>query len=180
GFFLISLLAGRQQGLIRRWRRQSRTRRRIGRDHLLRAMFEVVESRQGEVQLAIEQLAEGTVTQEELARCRSWSTLRVGRLLDRSFRRGDVRLDASGGWCLTRTGAREASRAVRNHRLWEMFLIRSADIAPSHVDRDADFIEHVLDPEVIEELESMLSERDPRFIPPSPHPIEPLATRQIR
>jgi len=127
------------------------------------------------VQPDVEQLVKGTVTQDELVRCRSWSTLRVGRLLDRAFRRGDVRLDVSGAWRLTRVGAREASRAVRNHRLWEMFLISSADIAPSHVDRDADYIEHVLDPEVIEELEGMLSERDPRVIPPSPHPIAPLA-----
>jgi len=173
-FFLFSLLAGRRQGLIRRWRRQSRTRRRVGRDHLLRAMFEIIESRQEDFQPGVDHLVQGTVTQAELVHCRSWSTLRVGRLLDRAFRRGDVRLDVSGAWCLTRAGAREAGRAVRNHRLWEMFLIRSADIAPSHVDRDADHIEHVLDPEVIEELEGMLSERDPRVIPPSPHPIRPV------
>jgi Mn-dependent DtxR family transcriptional regulator len=56
---------------------------------------------------------------------------------------------------------------LRNHRLWEMYLIKYADIAPSHVDRDADEIEHVLSGELIRELELAL-EQEPR-IPPSPH-----------
>ncbi|NOX58681.1 MAG: iron ABC transporter, partial [Planctomycetes bacterium] len=42
-----------------------------------------------------------------------------------------------------------------------------ADIAPSHVDRDADEIEHILSEELIAELEAELH-ADGR-IPPSPH-----------
>ena len=126
--------------------------------------------------LVVEQLSAESVAIDELVRSRSWNLQRVRRLLDRAFRRGDVSLDSSGAWRLSRFGAREACRAVRNHRLWEIFLISSADIAPSHVDRDADYIEHILDPEVIEELEGLLAERDPRVIPPSPHPIGPVGS----
>ena len=175
--FLISMLFGRERGLVGRWREQSRPKRRVGRDHLLRAMFEIIETRTpSDTSLAIEQLSAESVPLNELVRSRSWNSQRVRRLLDRAFRRGDVSLDPSGAWRLSRSGAREACRAVRNHRLWEIFLISSADIAPSHVDRDADFIEHILDPEVIEELEGLLAERDPRVIPPSPHPIAPVGS----
>lgn len=177
-FFLISLLFGTKSGLIGRWVQRSRTEHRIGRDHLLRAMFEVIEARLGsEETLELDQLKTEAVSLGELTRRRSWSGLRVSRLLNRAFSNGDVSLDPSGAWRLSATGARVACRAVRNHRLWEIFLIRSADIAPSHVDRDADFIEHVLTPEVIEELEGLLARKDPRVIPPSPHPIPPVEAR---
>jgi Mn-dependent DtxR family transcriptional regulator len=53
-----------------------------------------------------------------------------------------------------------------------MYLITWADIAPSHVDRDADYIEHVLESEVIEQLETLVQRDGTSIIPPSPHPVE--------
>jgi manganese/zinc/iron transport system permease protein len=62
---------------------------------------------------------------------------------------------------------------VRAHRLWEIFLITQAGIAPDRVDRDADEIEHVLPPETLADLEARLAEagRVPLGppTPPSPH-----------
>lgn len=72
-------------------------------------------------------------------------------------------------WALTPGGQREAAHLVRIHRLWETYLIEHADIAPDHVDRDADEIEHVLAPEVVRELEEKL--RLAGRMPRSPHPI---------
>jgi manganese/zinc/iron transport system permease protein len=65
-----------------------------------------------------------------------------------------------------------AVRVVRNHRLWELYLIHFAEIAPSHVDRDADDIEHVLDSEMLAMLEARIGGQFPDT-PPSPHEIEP-------
>jgi Mn-dependent DtxR family transcriptional regulator len=69
---------------------------------------------------------------------------------------------------MTEKGRVEARRVARNHRLWEIYLINYADIAPTHVDRDADMIEHVLGPELVEKLEKLLVAGDE---PKSPHPI---------
>ena len=67
---------------------------------------------------------------------------------------------------------------VHQHRLWELYLIHHADIAPSMVDRDADTIEHVLSPRMIAELESLLRQQQaPGEVADSPHPIE-LAAHQ--
>lgn len=44
-----------------------------------------------------------------------------------------------------------------------------ADVAPSHVDRGADELEHVLTPDLLEKLEAMLAEQGPGDLPPSPH-----------
>jgi len=69
---------------------------------------------------------------------------------------------------LTESGAREAARVVRNHRLWEVYLINYADIAPNHVDRDADMIEHVLGTSMVEKLEVLLGSGVELT---SPHPL---------
>jgi manganese/zinc/iron transport system permease protein len=66
---------------------------------------------------------------------------------------------------------------VRSHRLWETFLIENADIAPDHVDRDADQIEHILSPDLLDTLEDQLRQagRWPAGlklpVPASPHSI---------
>jgi manganese/zinc/iron transport system permease protein len=59
-----------------------------------------------------------------------------------------------------------------------MYLIRHADIAPSHVDRDADTVEHILGEDMVRELEDALEDRReerraaPSGKPPrSPHKI---------
>ncbi len=57
---------------------------------------------------------------------------------------------------LSESGFGEASRITRNHRLWELYLIRHADVAASHVDRDADMVEHILGAEIVRKLEEEL------------------------
>jgi manganese/zinc/iron transport system permease protein len=51
-----------------------------------------------------------------------------------------------------------------------LYLIQHADIAPTHVDRDADAIEHVLEPQIVAELEELLQRQQPG-IPRSPHDL---------
>ena len=92
-------------------------------------------------------------------------------MLVAAVRDGVVRLDADNHYRLTHEGARRARLAARNHRLWELYLIHFADLAPSRVDRAADQIEHVLEPELIEQLESLLEQDTLRMtVPVSPHP----------
>ena len=70
---------------------------------------------------------------------------------------------------MTPLGETEAKRLVRNHRLWEVYLMNYAEIAPSHVDRDADMIEHVLGSKMVATLETLL--QSGTELGPSPHPI---------
>jgi manganese/zinc/iron transport system permease protein len=80
--------------------------------------------------------------------------------------------DDKGDTRLTEEGFHHAARITRNHRLWEMYLVTHADIAPSHVDRDAEEVEHVLGTEMVQRLEELLERRGPvAEVPPSPHLI---------
>lgn len=162
-FFFLSLLFGTARGLIVRLAEEGGARRRVGRQHLLRAMHEAGE-RWGFGE---------ALTFERLLAAGSWSDGRLRRLMAAARREG---LLEPGAIRLTPAGRERASQIVRNHRLWEIYLIEHADIAPSHVDRDADQIEHVLGREMTAELEELLASKYARpAVPPSPH-LTPAST----
>lgn len=171
--FAVSLLFGTERGLLRKWLRQRRNTNRVGRDDLIRAMFEIVESRLARgAEPSSQNLSAIAVQTDDLLAKRSWSRQRLLGLINRAERDAIIRMDSDSGWRFTHDGARTARRNVRNHRLWELYLITHAHIPPSHVDRDADFSEHGLDPQVVEELELLLAQKAAASdVPPSPHPV---------
>lgn len=169
--FLISMVFGGTRGLlVRAWER-IRLRRRIARQHVLRAAYEALEARVGSWRPATAPAAElPSLSRRDFAERAWWSEHQRRAELRRAERDGVLASADREGLRLTALGLAEARRVVRNHRLWELFLIRYAEIAPSHVDRDADMIEHVLSAEIIAELEAMV-EADERGVPSSPHAL---------
>jgi manganese/zinc/iron transport system permease protein len=165
--FAISLLFGARRGVVWNWLAEWQTRRRVGLDDLLRASYEVIEPHLRSPQA---DLTAHPVVLPELITARRWSAYRVRALIRLAIRRGLLWQDAQDRFHLTSTGRREAQRAVRNHRLWELYLIHFAHLAPTQVDRSADAIEHVLQPEIVEELEKLLSQTPRRpTVPQNPH-----------
>lgn len=171
-FFFVSMMLGTRRGVIIRLIRRMRLNRRIDRQHLLRAMYEQLEKTSGGPDHA--GLAERTnrrisVSLGKLLSMRSWSRRRLIRAIERAVE--DELLRIQEGACkLTQAGFTEAARLTRQHRLWEMYLIAYADVATANVDRDADKIEHVLAPEVIDQLEDLLDEQGMTIpVPQSPH-----------
>jgi manganese/zinc/iron transport system permease protein len=170
-FFLASMVFGPSRGVLVRALRRLRLNRSVDRQHLLRAIYESIETSFNPEPAATasdSQLPEsGPVSINDLLSRRSWSLPRLKRVIRRAARARLV--EWSGNEVrLTQVGMREAARLTREHRLWELYLITYADIAPSRVDRDADAIEHVLEPEVIDRLESLLAGKY-ATIPASPH-----------
>jgi len=174
--FLLSMLLAPQRGIIADLWRRYRFSTRIAAHHVLRALYEI-----GEVGGDFS----NPVSFDALLRLRSWSAAALQRELDRAASRTLIRA-VPGGFALTDSGLAEAVRLVRIHRLWETYLVSEASIAPDHVDRDADEIEHVLSPDLIARLEDTLrrqgrlpgaaggaaaSANAECVIPTSPHPI---------
>ncbi|GMU81995.1 MAG: hypothetical protein AMXMBFR47_18660 [Planctomycetota bacterium] len=173
-FFGVSMLAGPARGVLIRSIEHLRLSARVSRQHLLRALYELGEAQLGPVTAGDETASiDISVTPtplRELLAERSWTPRRLRRVIRSARRDGLVEWPAGGdGVALTPSGAALAWRIVRNHRLWELYLITHADIAPSHVDRDADEVEHVLGPEMIRELEALMARETPRLV--SPHVI---------
>lgn len=173
--FLFSLVFGLRRGIVRRAWLQWSVEGRVAREHLLRGMYEAVEEGSGKLAVGDARLWGTSVPVERLAGMRSWSEGRLRRLLARQTREGMV-CRAGDGYRLTEVGAAEAARLVRNHRLWELYLIQYADVAPSRVDRDADLIEHVLDAALVAELERQAAAgQPPQAVPASPHALDTAA-----
>jgi len=157
--FLLSMLFAPHRGVVAGLIRQLALRRRTVFQHLLRALAELEEGR-----------GEGCAASiNELLTRRRWTRVTLLRLILRARRAGLLVRGTERRFKLTGAGRIEAQRILRNHRLWEMYLIRYADVAPSHVDRDADEIEHVLPESIVRELERAVAEE--AIIPPSPHPV---------
>lgn len=174
-FFLLSLVFGSSRGVIIRYWRRSRLNRTVDRQHLLRALYELLESSHAEKHVAAD--PNRGVSIMELLAVRSWSQRRLRQEIGRSQREGLVTERDGQRVFLTQTGLAEAVRLTHQHRLWELYLITHADIAPSQVDRDADAIEHVLEADTVQELERLLEHERDAGLPSSPHgPTEPAPT----
>jgi manganese/zinc/iron transport system permease protein len=168
--FLVSMACGPARGVIPRELRRLRLNRGIDRQHLLRGLFELLE--RGQRQGAAEVPTKQSVGFKELLDLRSWSAHRLRKTIRRAEADDWVRCK-DHEIRLTQAGYHEAARLTRQHRLWELYLIRYADVAPARVDRDADAIEHVLEPETVDELEALLDESPVSIpVPADPHDTE--------
>ena len=169
--FAISLVFGSKRGLLWRSLRLRTLRRQADDEHILRSMYEWLETRQmapdrhGEVR-------SNAMPRQELAQLHAWGPVRFRSVVDRLIR---------GGWlvplpedviALTASGIQQSHRAVRRHRLLEHYFARWAELSPDAIDRSADYTEHALDDELLAMLE-----RDAMVVggsldtPPSIHPI---------
>jgi manganese/zinc/iron transport system permease protein len=154
--FGFSMLFGVRRGVWVRWREHGRVKQRVGHQHLMRACYELLEERLP-TQRGGDFLAGTQITFHQLLQCQEWSRRTLDRLLRMAQREGLIAAESENAFRLTASGRAEARRVVRNHRLWELYLIEHADVAPSHVHHDADEIEHVLDANIVARLEEMLS-----------------------
>ncbi len=170
--FLVSMLFGTERGVLVRRVRQARLKRKIGRQHLLRAAYEILEAAVGDPDR--ERVENREILRSGLQASRSWTPGMLNREIKAAYDDALIEWVRSDQLLLTEAGFLEAAKVTRNHRLWELYLIENADIAPSHVDRDADAVEHVLGEDLVQELESLLpayqdARRGP--MPGSPHPL---------
>ncbi len=161
--FVVSMLVAPKRGIIAEVVRRKLLQRRVARQNFLRRVYEALEPR---LDLGASWTLSEIGVVDPLAQ-------KANAAQTRAACNDGLAVASSNGYKLTESGQIAASRIVRVHRLWEIFLITQADIAPDHVDRDADHIEHVLPPEVLASLEAKLAEsgREPLGIPTSPHVI---------
>jgi manganese/zinc/iron transport system permease protein len=171
--FVVSLVGGTARGLARQGIERLRLSRRIRHENLLREIYEMLEACGQDPAADEMECIQTRVAFDALLRRRSWTAGQLRRTLGGAVRAGLLRTDG-GEWTMTAAGLAEAGRIVRKHRLWETYLIEHADVAPGHVDWGADAIEHVLDAELVAELEKLIPDGALPQIPASPHRIAPL------
>lgn len=158
--FTLAFLFSPTHGALIRVVRRVRRSRRVQRENLLKTILALLNNGDASKALPLSAIAEA----------RAESIAYVGRIA-RSLRSAGMGTLNPQGLTLTPAGLDRAAQLVRNHRLWELYLTQEASIAPDHVHRDAEEIEHVLGEELVNKLRDMLDhpDRDPhgRKIPQS-------------
>ena len=162
-FFIVSLVFGSARGLVRIIIDRLQLRRKIMNENLLRDLHEWTE-------MASDSNAVGPEITQLLDR-RAWSPSALRRTVKRLRRQQMLHHGPGPSLRLTVAGSQSAREVVRRHRLWETYLITHADVAPGVVDLSADRIEHVLDPDLIRQLEATLADQTGRELPRSPHEL---------
>lgn len=164
GFFCLSMLLGPARGLLARWRERRAFVRSVRQEHLLRAVFEWHEAAGGD--------APHAAPLDALRSARRWSRGGLAAAIRQAVGSGFAVHLSGGRIGLTPEGLTKARELVRRHRLWEAYLIHHADIDPTHVDRPADELEHVLGPEMTARLSAALfGGEGTQPVPPSPHAL---------
>ena len=145
-FFVVSLVLAPTKGILPRAVRYWKTRARVARENLLRALYETLEENGP---------WDRRFSAAEVAVLRGRDAASTHRGLG-GLQRDRVVTANGDGYRLTDEGLAAAYRVVRNHRLWEMFLMYEGQLGVDHVHRDADYIEHYLPERTVDELERFL------------------------
>jgi manganese/zinc/iron transport system permease protein len=156
--FAVGLVAAPARGVVASATRRAAFRLRIAGDHLLELGHDRARGGGGRTLPGDEVAA--------LARLRAWPRW-FRWVVAASLRRRGLLARSGGELRLTDAGLAHGARVGRNHRLWERYLVRHADIASSHVDWSVDQVEHVLSDELVAELEAELA-ADGVELPPGP------------
>ena len=141
-FALLSFIFSPKSGLLRRYLARRSYLNKTHRDHLMKALFKAREAKKEALSLS------------EIHALYPFHKAAINRSLLELRAEGFVMQDAQG-IRLSSPGVSDAMRIVRLHRLWELYLNESMNIAPDHVHESAEQMEHLLTPE----LEALLEQR---------------------
>lgn len=141
-FAMISFLISPKSGIVFRYFARKKYLRKTHRDHLMKALYKAREA--GDPGLTIEEIYQLYPYQKSQTD-QSIHDLEKSTFI--TYYQDFI--------ILTDTGISDAMRIVRLHRLWELYLNESMNIAPDHVHDSAEQLEHLITPE----LEAMLEQR---------------------
>jgi len=138
------------RGILYRYWQQRSLSRSILEENMLKAFYQMGET-------------EGNFFVErpvaELLAWRKFPPASLHTALRRLMHSGDI-LRTGDTWRLSKAGLERGRSIVKKHRLWELYLSRYLQLASDHVHDDAETIEHILTPELEEELLRMMNYPD--------------------
>ena len=160
-FLVISILFGRERGVLWSAIKRRRVTRRIRQENMLKDLYRWGERHGSDWATPVPVIL--------LKGLRGQGTSKSMRVAGPLIREGMME-HADRGMRLTERGLAAARSIVRKHRLWETYLSQRLDLPSDHVHRDADLMEHALDDEAVALLEERLG-----FPDADPHgqPIPP-------
>lgn len=173
-FFIFSVIFGAQKGILIKFIDNLLFSIKMQSEHMLRILYEYIESSTTESENR-DRLKEQSIMLSEIQNITYHSSFKL-QLLLRYMEIRHLVVTIGDYITLTDKGESEARRVLRNHRLWEAYLLYYTDATPETVDYSADKVEHVLGEEHTNILTDILSGKISRehldsYILPSPHHV---------
>ncbi len=81
----------------------------------------------------------------------------TSEMLSKLSKDGYIEYEPYKGICLTKKGILKSTTLLRSHRLWEVFLARHLGYPWSEVHEDAELLEHVTPPRLVQRLDEYLN-----------------------
>lgn len=146
---ILALLLAPERGLLVRLLRIGRFRYRSHCENILKAMW-----RSG---------PEHVIDLNQITCYQSASRFYLKLILNRMVEKGWITNFNRHAYQLTSVGKRHAAKIVRLHRLWEVYLTHYLEMGAEKVHRNAEEMEHILTPELEQQLVRLLN--DPKEDP---------------
>ncbi|OWY25308.1 zinc ABC transporter permease [Sphingobacteriales bacterium UPWRP_1] len=147
---LVSMLFAPKRGLLAKWLQNRQNRLKMLEENVLK-MFYYLYEQQTTPQLPL------TAGIEQLLTIRNVPLPQLKTGLRRlKAKKWIVAQQGVSGWQLTPAGMEKARHVVRLHRLWELYLSQHLKLAADHVHDDAEAMEHLLTPEMEQQLDNLL------------------------
>ncbi len=163
GIFLVSLVFAPARGLLPRYLMHRAQAQRVNDENVIRSLY-VLGERKNDPKALFEPSSILTV--------RNMSKEALFKSFKRLIKANDVE-NRGGTYRLTPNGYEKGAKLTRHHRLWEMYLTEKVNIAPDHVHRDAEKVEHIMTDEMgerlAEELGNPLTDPHGKNIPGGQH-----------
>ena len=156
---VFSLLFAPERGLVVRMWRIARFRFQCLSENVLKTMWRIKPT--------------SPISIKEIQKYQDASKLYLQLILMSLASQGWVK-KGSGLFQLTHDGIHRAAHIVRLHRLWEVYLADYVGVGVDRVHRSAEEMEHILTPELEQELTLLLKDPklDPHRQPIPPHPSD--------
>ncbi len=153
---ILSLLLAPERGLLRRLLRMARFRYDCLCENILKSIW-----LHG---------ARAHIAFDEIAKYQGISRCYLHIILFKLMVDGWMVKMRSGSYRLTKDGRLRASRIIRLHRLWELYLTDQLGLGVERIHRNAEEMEHILTPEIEEQLTQLLQHptSDPHHQPIPP------------
>ena len=148
GLFLISWLIAPRRGLLSQYSVRRRLRLTMAEENVIKTVHELAPS--------ASPYGVGVASLGELLQMPEWQ---VGRVVRRAAGKGWAS-SQQGVITLTPAGHQRAQLLASAHELWEQYLQKEVGVAPDHLHDPAEWVEHYLNEERVEELRATVGKSD--------------------
>ncbi|GAB4345093.1 MAG: manganese ABC transporter permease MntC [Flammeovirgaceae bacterium] len=139
---IISLLIGKEKGILRQSILQKRNQSKILTENILKALYRLGEKDSQFLQKR---------SLSNILEVRKFDFDELKKGIKKLNKQNLVNFVGDSVW-LTKEGLEEGKRITRIHRLWEVYLTKVIKLPSDHVHDDAEAIEHIITPEIEAEL----------------------------